>query len=44
MKIKKEEINNVLLNFTISKKEALSLEGGPETDRGTVTMPAKPTE
>jgi hypothetical protein len=41
MKIKKEEINNVLLNFTISKKEALSLEGGPETERGTVTVPAE---
>jgi hypothetical protein len=41
MKIKKEEINNVLLNFTISKKEALSLEGGPKTDRGTVTTPVK---
>jgi hypothetical protein len=41
MKTEKEEINNVLLNFTISKKEALSLEGGPETERGTVTVPAE---
>jgi hypothetical protein len=39
MKTKKEETQNVLLNFTISKKEALSLEGGPETERGTVTTP-----
>ena len=39
MKTKKEETKNVLLNFTISKKEALGLEGGPETERGTVTMP-----
>ena len=41
MKTKKEETQNVLLNFTISKNEALSLEGGPETERGTVTMPVK---
>ena len=40
MKAKKEETQNVLLNFIISKKEALSLEGGPETERGTVTAPA----
>jgi hypothetical protein len=44
MKAKKEETQNVLLNFTISKKEALSLEGGPETDRGTVTTPVKPPQ
>ena len=44
MKTKKEEIKNVLLNFTISKKEALSLEGGPELSRGTVTSPAKPDQ
>ena len=41
MKTRKEETKNVLLNFTISKKEALSLEGGPDTERGTVTMPAE---
>jgi hypothetical protein len=40
MKTKKEEVQKTLLNFTISKKEALSFEGGPDTDRGTVTMPA----
>ena len=40
MKPKKEEIPKVLLNFTISKKEALSLEGGPELSRGTVSTPA----
>jgi hypothetical protein len=40
MSQKKEETQNVLLNFTISKKEALSLEGGPELSRGTVTTPA----
>jgi hypothetical protein len=44
MKVKKEEIQKTLLNFTISKKEALSLEGGPETDRGTVTTPVKDGE
>ena len=40
MKTKKEETKNVLLNFTISKKEALSFEGGPELSRGTVSAPA----
>jgi hypothetical protein len=39
MKTRKEETKNVLLNFTISKKDALSLEGGPETERGTVITP-----
>ena len=36
MKVKKGENKNTLLDFEISKKEALSLEGGPDTDRGTV--------
>ena len=44
MKTEKEEINNVLLNFRISKKEALSLEGGPELSRGTVSAPSTPKE
>ena len=42
MKIKqlKQEKKN-LEKFTITKQKALSLEGGPETDRGTVTVPTK---
>jgi hypothetical protein len=44
MKTKKEETNSVLLNFRISKKEALSLEGGPELSRGTVSAPSTPKE
>ena len=42
MKIKQQKQENKSLEkFTITKQEALSLEGGPETDRGTVTMPAE---
>lgn len=44
MKVKKTTSRKDLLQFTISKKEALSLEGGPETDRGTVTAPTKPPQ
>jgi hypothetical protein len=33
-----------VLDFRISKKEALSLEGGPELSRGTVSAPSTPKE
>ena len=40
MKIKQlKQENKNLEKFSITKQEALSLEGGPETDRGTVTTP-----
>ncbi|WP_157811772.1 hypothetical protein [Tenacibaculum sp. SZ-18] len=42
MKTKKQNKKELHLSkFVIKKKEALQLEGGPETDRGTVTVPAK---
>ena len=41
MKIKQlKQENKTLEKFTIRKQEALRLEGGPRTDRGTVTAPA----
>ncbi|GFD97242.1 hypothetical protein KUL154_59750 [Alteromonas sp. KUL154] len=33
--------NKILEKFSITKQEALRVEGGPELDRGTVTTPAK---
>ena len=41
MKIKYKQENKTVEKFSMTKQEALSLEGGPETDRGTVTTPAK---
>ena len=41
MKTKHKQENKNLEKFSITKQEALSLEGGPELDRGTVTTPAK---
>ena len=41
MKTKQKQVDKNLEKFSITKQEALSLEGGPETDRGTVTTPAK---
>ncbi|GFD97245.1 hypothetical protein KUL154_59780 [Alteromonas sp. KUL154] len=40
----KELEANYLKKFSITKQEALSLEGGPETDRGTVTAPSDPED
>ena len=41
MKIKQhKQENKNLEKFSITKQEALNLEGGPRTDRGTVTAPA----
>ncbi|GFD92868.1 hypothetical protein KUL156_62360 [Alteromonas sp. KUL156] len=37
---KQKQENKNLEKFTITKQEALGVEGGPETDRGTVTTPA----
>ena len=43
MKTKKQKLESKNLEkFSITKQKALSLEGGPETDRGTVTTPASP--
>ena len=40
--IKQKQENKSLEKFSITKQEALSLEGGgPITDRGTVTAPAE---
>ena len=40
MKIKQlKQENKNLEKFSVTKQEALSLEGGPRTDRGTVTTP-----
>ena len=36
--------HNTLEKFTIRKQEALRVEGGPRTDRGTVTGPIKDGE
>ena len=36
---KRKQENKTLEKFSITKQEALRVEGGPETDRGTVTMP-----
>ncbi|GFD97243.1 hypothetical protein KUL154_59760 [Alteromonas sp. KUL154] len=44
MKTKYKLENKSLEKFSITKQEALSLEGGPETDRGTVTGPIKDGE
>ena len=33
--------NNSLEKYSITKQEALRVEGGPWTDRGTVTAPAR---
>ena len=45
MKTKKQkQEKNSLEKFSITKEEALSLEGGPRTDRGSVTAPSKPQE
>ena len=42
MKTKKHKQENMdLEKFSITKQEALRVEGGPETERGTVTAPAK---
>ena len=38
---KQKQVSKDLEKFSITKQEALSLEGGPELDRGTVTAPAK---
>ena len=40
MKTKQKQVDKNLEKFSITKQEALSLEGGPELDRGTVTTPA----
>ena len=45
MKTKKhKQENKSLEKFSITKQEALRVEGGPETDRGTVTAPAADDE
>ena len=42
MKANKQKLENKSLEkFSITKQEALRVEGGPELDRGTVTTPAK---
>ncbi|GFD97246.1 hypothetical protein KUL156_56110 [Alteromonas sp. KUL156] len=41
MKTNQKQENKSLEKFSITKQEALSLEGGPVTDRGTVTTPAE---
>ena len=41
MKTNQKQENMDLEKFSITKQEALSVEGGPETDRGTVTTPVK---
>ncbi|WP_417800171.1 hypothetical protein [Tenacibaculum sp.] len=43
MKTNKQKLEyKNLEKFTLTKQETLSLEGGPETDRGTVTVPSTP--
>ena len=44
MKIKYKQENKTLEKFSITKQEALRVEGGPRTDRGTVTAPADTDE
>ena len=44
MKASRKQEHKTLEKFSITKQEALGLEGGPETDRGTVTAPAKDGE
>ena len=42
MKIKQlKQENKNLEKFSITKQEALRVEGGPELDRGTVTTPVE---
>ena len=38
---KRKQENKTLEKFSITKQEALRVEGGPRTDRGTVTTPAR---
>ena len=44
MKTSHKQENKNLEKFSITKQEALCLEGGPETDRGTVSTPVKDGE
>ena len=41
MKTNQKQENMDLEKFSITKQEALRVEGGPELDRGTVTTPAR---
>ena len=37
-----KQVSKDLEKFSITKQEAFRIEGGPETDRGTVTTPIDP--
>ena len=44
MKASRKQEHKTLEKFSITKQEALRVEGGPRTDRGTVTGPIKDGE